>query len=242
MTNFGKWILTLALAVSLGLSACTHKHASATIQESATHIIGLGTKPGDMDAYCTATSIGPHVLMTAAHCDKNEKFTLLDIDLSPRDYVILAVAGDGRDHILIAVDGPAFKNIAPYKTREAVVGESTYIWGDGEGAFPARYIVGKVVDKFDPSDVDAGQGIFYFSNKVIHGDSGSAIYSSDGWILGLVTYGLSGEESGAQGAAFSLNFTPEEIQFALNFVPEKEDMPAPKKEREEDPFAAIFGR
>lgn len=248
--TFKKIALALALAVSLyyakgviwdTLRHIHHNHAPVTIQESATHLIGLGNEPGDMEAGCTATAIGPHVLLTAEHCDENEKYSLIRIDYSTRDYVILKTAGDGRDHILIAVDGPAFKNIAPYKTRIAIKGESTYIWGDGGGHFPARFIPGKVVDEFDPSDVNASQGMFYIDNKVIHGDSGSIIYSSDGYILGLLTYGVENKE--ARGAAFALYFTPDEIQFAQTFVPEEENAPLPiKKIERQNPFGIDFGR
>jgi hypothetical protein len=252
MTTFKKIVLALILAVSLGFAACDivdtqkhshHYHAPATIQESATHMIGLGTEPGDMDAGCTATAIGPHVLMTAAHCDPDEKFSVLRVDLSTRDYVILNYASDGRDHILLAIDGPAFTNIAPYNVRKARMGEHVYVWGDGEGQFPSRVLSGRVVNQFDPSDVDAAASLFYISNATVHGDSGSVIYGDDGYMLGLVTYGEDGE---ARASGFGLDFTPNDIKYAQTFVPLVADAPLPVKPVKpvalSNPFGVILGK
>jgi len=75
----------------------------------------------------------------------------------------------------------------------------------GVGNCSPRRIDGKINDaanSADISDVDKNQQITWYTLGIIYGDSGSAIYTNDGRVVGLITYGMS--DGGAAG--FALNF------------------------------------
>lgn len=183
-----------------------------TPQQKAAHMIVLH---GRRNGQCTATAIGPHALLTAAHCDSYNDVTDVNIDLSLRKYKVMAEVDDKRDHIILYVDGPAFTNILELKTRNAKAGEKIYIYGDGEGEYPPRRLDGVVLPSRDPSDVDAGSEIMYSTLQVIHGDSGSAVFAEDGSVVAIVTFLHNGDKGDlVRCVGFALNFTPEQIQAA----------------------------
>jgi hypothetical protein len=166
--------------------------------------------------YCTGTVIGPHAILSAAHCNKGSG---VQLDSVPHTYTITKTLKDGRDHIIFLVDGPAFYNIEPYEARYPIVGEKVDIYGDGGREYPAVHKTGIVLDEYNPSEVDAASGFFCYSVSSIPGDSGSAVYGADGKIVGVVTYGI---RDGAffertHMGAFAMNFTPEQIKEAQNF-------------------------
>lgn len=188
----------------------------STLQARTSHLLFLPTEDGT--AVCTGTVIGPHAILTAEHCSPEK---IVRFDYAVETYNVLYLMKDDREHIIFLVDGPPFTEIQPYITRAPVVGESTYLYGFGKRVYPATAKLGIVLNEYDPSEVDLREGLFYVSNPVLQGDSGSAVYGQDGYILGVVTYRLTDglPDLISHGGVFRLAFTPKQVEVAQRFCP-----------------------
>src|SRR4051812_16886486 len=112
-------VLLLLLAVLASVSFHQFRaqaHRVANSQMKSAHMIAMLSASGRKQAVCSATAIGPHALLTAEHCIEDEP-AMLNVDLSTVNYQIVADNRDNRDHVILIVDGPAFKYIAPVFTR-----------------------------------------------------------------------------------------------------------------------------
>jgi hypothetical protein len=213
----------LFIAAGFRLFQRFHKPAPVTLQQKSQHMIQFLNKGGDEEGQCTATAIGPHAILTAEHCndkDGDDHYDTITLDLSTRHYALLAETYDSRDHVIYLIDGPAFTNyLSPdelVNVKPVISGEQVYIYGDGRGNCSPRRIDGKINDaanSADISDVDKNQQITWYTLGIIYGDSGSAIYTNDGRVVGLITYGMS--DGGAAG--FALNFSEQVILKAHTF-------------------------
>lgn len=211
-----KFLLACALTyvVTLGVLKFDKPKPMLTPERAATHIIRLyevnpNTGKKEFTGACTATAVAPHVLLTALHCDEYGESSVIHIDASVSDYHVQFGVKDRVDHLLLVLDGPAFKNIVTIRERQAAMGEPVISYGCGGKDFPPHTYFGKVIPDAnggDQSDVDAADGTTVFTLPVIPGDSGSAIYGRDGSIVGLVTYGdeIDGENV---AAGFPLRFS-----------------------------------
>lgn len=204
--------LALFLLVAGAVSARNEK--IPTPQARSSHMLTFLDK-GQRDSICTGTAIGPHAILTAEHCNPHDQDEAVEIDFSPNKYRILAACHDGRDHVIYLLDGPAFLDIDAAISRTPVAGEKTYFYGFGRQKYPAVRKNGRVVNSYDPSEVDRSSGLHYFTNNAIPGDSGSAIYGSDGAILGLVTWSLDRSDSSMGG--YELAFSQADIAVAKSF-------------------------
>lgn len=227
-----KTLLALALLCALVFfvgtyNAKRHQHEPfnrnrpANLQEQSTHMLGImySSESEHPMGYCTGTAIGPHAILSAAHCNKGQG---IQLDSVQHTYNITKVLKDGRDHVIFLVDGPALYSIEPYEARYPVIGEPVDVYGDGGRQYPAVHKTGIVLDEYDPSEVDAAAGFFYCSVHSIPGDSGSAVYGKDGKIIGIVTYGIEEDAffSRTHMGGFALNFTPEQIAEAQTYSKE----------------------
>lgn len=183
----------------------------------------------DHDAYgCTATAIGPHALVTAEHCDMKA----VDEDGTPQDgspilffvdplgkpdyltaktpYKIQAKAFDGRDHMILFVSGPAFKDIVPWTTMEPSQGETVAWFGNPAGIrdmFREGYVMG-VQSAPVPFHMKE-QPLFLVAAGAVPGDSGSLVFDEKtGKIVGIVTYGVN---DGQFMGMFALRFDASQI-------------------------------
>lgn len=174
---------------------------------------------------CTGTAIGPHAILTASHCNKDESTDTIHLDLSVKDFHIEKTLTDGRDHDIYLVDA-TLTNFVPYKVRPSKMGEHTHLYGSGGGEYPPERKDGFRVEWDDPSDIDAADGIVHFTEPVIPGDSGSAVFNDDGTIAAVTTYlyqtdsylwGLMDDPTTA--VDFTPAFTAEQIKEATEFQP-----------------------
>lgn len=211
------FIAVLAVCILAAHLAPLHRHktiAPITPERKATHMITFYTDSDHRAGLCTGTAVGPHAILTATHCTE-DGYKIISFDLSVKKYHIIGSITDGSDHTIIHVDGPAFTNIVTIKERKAVLGETVTSYGDGAMDFPQHTYYGKVVEQQnggDTSELDRRDGINAFSLPVIPGDSGSAIYGTDGDIVALVTYSDTNEEENIhQAVGFELSFTPEQL-------------------------------
>jgi len=191
---------------------------------------------------CTGTAIGPHAILTAAHCDQDDSVRSVQIDLATETHEILSTATDGRDHIILLVDGTPFTNIEKVVYDVAVVGQPVVFYGVGGGHYPPVAKYGFVEDCQDPSDLDAAAGQFCFGARAIPGDSGSAVYDAEGHVVGIVTY-LDRSTEPSSTIGYALNFTEKQIADASSFDGVKTPKPVVAVEHKKtcDLFSAAFG-
>lgn len=202
-----------------------------SIQQHATHRLGFIRKGQDV-GFCTGTAIGPHAILTATHC--RHDISEIHLDLSTKTYNIMKVLTDDRDHDIYLIDGSPLDYLVEYKVREALVGEPVFLYGNGGAQYPSRKLEGRTIDFEDPSDVDARQGEAVFSLPVIPGDSGSAVFASDGSIVAVTTYAFGKDtpwyqfwvnERDSFSVDFAPNFSPEQIAYATSYVPAPGELP-----------------
>src|ERR1019366_6396975 len=96
--------------------ACQSQIGRTDTRFKATHIINILRLDGT-GGFCTSSAIGPHALITAAHCDLSDTFL---VDGS----VMVHVQGrilDNNEHVILLVDGPVFQ-----KTVAAFYDPATY--------------------------------------------------------------------------------------------------------------------
>jgi Trypsin len=220
-TKMKKLLLGLILGFLIfpALFVTTHKHkhtATITPERKATHMITYYDENGKRIGLCTGTAVGPHALLTAVHCDEGEDATpIISLDLSVKKFHIIGYVADDRDHIIYHLDGPEFTNTVTIKERKARLGETVTSYGNGREDFPQHTYFGNVVvddNGGDTSDVDAADGVACFSIPAIPGDSGSAVYGTDGNVVALITYGAETEDGQGRAVGFALNFSPEVLE------------------------------
>ena len=233
------YFITLALALFMifGFPTINHKPKThpirpVTRQQLTSQLLVLKDKYGEDKGICTGTAIGPHAVMTAAHCNEHDDILSMSIDMSTETHTIISESGDGRDHVIMLLDGTAFKHISSVIQGTPKQDEVVTIYGDGGGEFPPVAKYGRVTNCQDPSDIDYESGIECTTLPVIPGDSGSAVFNSKGEIIGIVTY-KDGSTNPAGEIGFSLNFTQKELNEAAEFDGKAEDSPANKMSLED---------
>lgn len=191
-----------------------------SLQRAATHGItyyDVHDTKADTMGRCTGTAVGPHALLTGAHCNEFGAWRFIRLDYSQRYYHILAIVTDERDHDIYVLDGPAFTKFIEVKTRNVRMGETVTSYGTGGNDWPPHTNYGTVsIDDNggDDSDVDQHDRAFCLHLSVVPGDSGSAVYGRDGSLLGLVSYGGTTNEGVLESVGFSMNFGQEIYQKA----------------------------
>ncbi len=170
--------LLLALAVG-GCSGC------ASLSETRSHSSALRLDfPGGK---CSATAIGPHKILSAAHCFA-AGIGDMQVNGVPTGYVV--TANDGKDHVLVTVTARMshWVTVGPAPMR----GQAVFLQGN-PGQFQdllRRGYVAGTYDKFTVYDINA-----YF------GDSGAGIFDSSGRLIAVVC-AIAIESQ--QGATFQL--------------------------------------
>jgi S1-C subfamily serine protease len=202
-------------------------HSPATKEQKTSHMLTF-KKYGRRLGLCTGTAIGPHAILTAAHCNEGLDATDVTIDLATEDHVLMAASGDGRDHLILLVGGTPFTNIETVVQAKPVVGESVILFGDGGGNYPPEVKTGKVIACEDDSDIDAAAGEFCTSIHVIPGDSGSAVYNLKGEIVGITTY-QTFETNPSSEIGFSLDFSVTQLATAAAFDGKNWSKPEPSR-------------
>lgn len=140
---------------------------------------------------CSATAVGPNLLLTAEHCLAEGILTI-----NGTATAVLALEVDGADHALLKVTTtfPSWATVGPWPS----VGAAIEYTGNPE-QFRKLYRRGYVSGEYE--------GAYVLDINTSHGDSGSGLFSG-GQLVGVISAITRGGIRFA--AAFPLKFSPEQ--------------------------------
>jgi hypothetical protein len=128
-------------------------------------------------AYCSATAIGPHALLTASHCEQPTDD--LAIEGSDKVATIVGKIRDGQDHTIYLLSGVTFDSYVNVDTNHKLSqGEHVYMFGNP----------GEISDAYREGYYAAHHGADnLFCLPAWHGDSGAAVFDENGDIVQVIT-------------------------------------------------------
>jgi hypothetical protein len=227
--------LLLSLILFFTLPAVPANPVIAKVHKT-THQIRLSGLMGG-GGQCSATAIGPHALLTAAHC--HAVTDTISVDGKNKD--ILGIIGDGLDHDIYLLGGDAFAAYATVSSKKQEQGDAVFILGNPAG-FSDMYRSG-TISGFEKNDDDddmlemltdflkkeSGKKpeakrktprITYYDLNGFFGDSGSAIFDQDGNISAVMSFVTGGSSQGFSSkymGSYELRFSPERLKEAREF-------------------------
>jgi hypothetical protein len=160
------------------------ENAAVRKVEGSSHVIYMES-PVAGQSGCSATSIGPHVLLTASHCE--EPTGTLTID-GKSGVKILKIYRDENDHSILFLDGVKFDYVSKVTPRKLRDKEFVFIWGNPGGS-GVQFVKDLRVGKFLTQNVFKGRLVDVFELDSQHGDSGSAIFDINGNIVDVLSIG-----------------------------------------------------
>lgn len=189
----------LAICAALLLAGCSRPPSGINPYATEHHVV-FDSKTDT--SKCTSNAIGPHTLLTAAHCVLGTGILAVD----GKKHEILGIEYDEADHAIVRVDGAAFGVIAKISSRFLVFGEHVYFIGN-PGKNKAVRRDGKYTGMKFSDDI----GIMYkFEIAGFHGDSGSGIMDDSGEIVAV----LSMADESCDVTALPLAFSPDQYERA----------------------------
>ncbi len=182
-------LLALLLTLLAGCSGC----ASVPLEQ-----VHGATLRADFDnGVCSATAVGSTTVLIATHCLKDGTLKTL----GGRDVKILGRRDDGKDHSLIRLN-IAFDHWARFGVYPAI-GQDVFYYGNPLGladVLRKGYIAAYV------------EGEFLIDIEGAPGDSGAAVFDSEGRVIGVISMILQGTPTNFRMMAiFPLAFTPQQI-------------------------------
>lgn len=191
----------LVLLLCLLLVTGCHRQRKSTVNSDASrasHHIVMETDVTGEGTSCTATAVGPHALLTAAHCVIGTSSILVD----GLQADVLQILYDEKDHALVLVTA-SFDHIAVIEERNPHPQEHVYFVGNPGKSTNVRRDGFFLKGEYEEDTVY----ICIFQIPTFPGDSGAGIVSNEGKVIGVVSVGNQSAETGA----FPLAFTPEQI-------------------------------
>jgi V8-like Glu-specific endopeptidase len=151
------------------------------------------------EATCSADAVGPHTLLTAAHCIIGTG--KLMVDDAKHIANIERPIYDERDHVLLITD-MTFTSYLHIDEKTPVAGEPVSFWGWPGHSKEPLLRQGVCVG---PNEDD--ENAYDFKMPGYPGDSGSGIVDAAGDIITVISLG----DQSANLESFKLEFTPEQL-------------------------------
>jgi hypothetical protein len=230
MKNLLRRLLLGAAVVFAGVCNTASSQSPVVIQQAYNETYHVVQVTVAENSYCSATAIGPFALLTATHCELGTDEIALQGKGGKPD-VDLKIDGrirDGYDHTILLIS-PTY--LAGYKfTTFAAVdllhkfdfGQDVFFIGNPRGfseLFRKGYVAGSATYT---SALGENVPEILIDINVGHGDSGAAIFDSNGAVIGVVA-GIEVHGTADEGSqykmpyALALNFTDGQIKEAVAY-------------------------
>jgi S1-C subfamily serine protease len=165
--------MRVALAILfLGLAGCA-LHMVKSVHDETLHL-NMVTPDGKYS--CSGTAIGPHAILTAAHCLEDVK----ELTVNDEPVVIKGIEFDNNDHVIVLVtkEFDHFAAVDPAPEQ----GDEVFIIGN-PGALIDQYRHGYV----SGFQKDMGMTWTLYDLNGFFGDSGSGIFDMNGRVCGVIS-------------------------------------------------------
>lgn len=161
------------IASLLSCASCSSVPPKPLVIYAATGTLQVG---GD---YCSATAVGPHTILTAAHCFE-QKVVPQTFKFQDQDVTVTKAMEDAYDHVLLLTDHtfPGFATMES-SSNKPKVGDDLYYWGTPGGL---QHVMRKC---YMAATI---KGDLMMDCNVWFGDSGSGIFDKNGKVIGVVNY------------------------------------------------------
>ena len=160
------------------------ENAAVRKVEGSSHVIYMESVVAGQ-AGCSATSIGPHVLLTASHCEQPTGTLTID---GKSGVKILKVYRDENDHSILFLDGVKFDQVSKVTPRKLRDREFVFIWGN-PGDTGVQFVKDLRTGKYLTQNIFKGRLVDVYDLESHHGDSGSGIFDVNGNVVDVLSIG-----------------------------------------------------
>lgn len=148
---------------------------------------------------CSATAVGPHAILTATHCELGTDTLYIEGQKNPAH--IEGHIRDEHDHTILLLSGITFPSFAQIDiSNDERQGEDVFVFGN-PGNWSDIYRRGYVSGTIDDGEITQ----VLFDLTAWHGDSGAAIFDSNGRIVAVLT-GIDKQEAATGGSSIQMVF------------------------------------
>lgn len=237
-------LLTVAASGTTTTTAPAVPDSPVVRAHKSAHKLGLLQVGEGLVAHCSGTAVAAHAILTATHCSTASSV----IEIDGEDTDIYGTMGDGLDHTIIFVGKTftSYVNLAPNARLQ--VADAVFVFGN-PGDFTDLYRSGYVAGFMKPEPPDSALAallagrqhpgndnvrITLYDLNGFFGDSGSALFNTDGEVVGVTSF-IDGANSQGYGLKFmgsyELRMSPAQIKLAREFVPPVEAKEQPKEKQ-----------
>jgi Trypsin-like peptidase domain len=228
--------LTLCVLLCLLTTACHASKARPEVIDAHKATVAIAQKVVNSSNECSATVIGPQAILTAGHCELPSDELYVQGEFEPVQVHIKERLRDGLDHTIYLIEGTTFTHFAKVKQNDLQITEDVFMIGNPgpfNDFFRKGYFSGVQDEQATLADVFSGKPskppTLLFDMHVFHGDSGAAIFNSDGVVVEVLSGTFVTDKTDDPDYVFSLayaypmNFTEEQLKRAQTFTTPKDD-------------------
>jgi hypothetical protein len=163
--------LALALGILLGVAGCVSMIPKLTPEASVHGHSVLVEFVGD--GHCSGTAIGPHTILTAAHCVSDYPGAVI-VNGVPANVERTHLDGGDQARIEVDITFDTWAEVGP----AAKQGDRVFLYGNPgilRDVLRRGYIAG------------AAEGLLLTDINIGHGDSGAGVFNDKGQVIGVVS-------------------------------------------------------
>lgn len=207
--NIGKYVKSFTIDTAPGKPYAATRLSKDSLHRTTLrlHFVTKMTEGG-----CSGTAIGPHALLTAAHCETPE----MNLEVDGNKATVIRMIHDDSDHVLLLLSGTTFHSYATILQEPMFQGEHVFMWGNPlhlRDIYREGYVSG--FEKHEWLDGTETVNTIVTINSTF-GDSGAAIFKSTGEIVGVQTFTFINGAFSVQGF-LPLKFTDDQLKEAKDF-------------------------